>query len=69
MAHPLLEKEGDYSQLVLFDIDETTLSNLQLYRETDYFPNSEQRHEWYDQGAAVAIPAALKFYRVKSDGY
>jgi len=61
-ASHVLEMEGNYSQMVVLDIDETSLSNLPVYLDNDFSPTDEQRGGWFDSAACPAIPATLEFY-------
>lgn len=55
--------DGDYQKTIVFDIDETTLTNLPVYKETDFYPDSDEREAYYDTGKLAAIPATLRFYK------
>ncbi|KAK9066206.1 hypothetical protein SSX86_013527 [Deinandra increscens subsp. villosa] len=62
-----LNLTGDGKDVWVFDIDETTLSNIPYYARDDvafgYIPyNSTRFDEWVASAAAPAIPASLKLY-------
>ena len=63
-AGHILNMDGNYSQMVVLDIDETSLSNVEMYREMDYTPTPAERANW--PGNAPAIPATLDFYKVRN---
>lgn len=67
MAKPILENEGNYSKTVIIDIDDTALSTLPFYKETEYDPNHDEYHAYYEAGELAAIPATLEFYHVNDD--
>ncbi|GMY34384.1 acid phosphatase 1-like [Fagus crenata] len=57
---------GDGMDIWVFDIDETTLSNLPYYAENglgaeEY--NSTSFNAWVEEGIAPALPASLDFYK------
>ncbi|OIT02714.1 PREDICTED: acid phosphatase 1-like [Nicotiana attenuata] len=64
-----LKLGGDGRDVWVFDIDETTLSNLPFYARSDVafgaIPfNSAKFNEWVSEGKAPAIPAILRLYKV-----
>lgn len=48
---------------VVFDIDETTLSNLEIMRESDWGYDEARWHEWMDSAKAPAIPQLREVYQ------
>lgn len=48
---------------VVFDIDETTLSNLEVMRESDWGYDEARWHEWMDSAKAPAIPQLREVYQ------
>ncbi|KAJ0755563.1 putative Acid phosphatase [Helianthus annuus] len=63
-----LNLTGDGKDVWVFDIDETTLSNIPYYASDDvafgYIPyNATKFDEWVTKAAAPAVPGALKLYK------
>ncbi|MGJ2483459.1 HAD family acid phosphatase, partial [Salmonella enterica subsp. enterica serovar Paratyphi A] len=63
-----LKLTGDGKDIWVFDIDETTLSNLPYYaRPENGFGakeyNSTSFNEWIEEGRAPPVPAVLKLYQ------
>ncbi|KAK3028890.1 hypothetical protein RJ639_039899 [Escallonia herrerae] len=63
-----LKLAGDGKDIWVFDIDETTLSNLPYYARTDVAfgamaYNGTKFNEWVATGKAPAVPGALKLYK------
>ncbi|KAK3018945.1 hypothetical protein RJ639_003542 [Escallonia herrerae] len=63
-----LRLAGDGKDIWVFDIDETTLSNLPYYARTDVAfgavaYNDTTFNEWVATGKAPAVPGALKLYK------
>ncbi|MCD7449255.1 hypothetical protein HAX54_050995 [Datura stramonium] len=63
-----LKLGGDGKDVWVFDIDETTLSNLPYYARSDVafgaIPyNSAKFHEWISEAKAPAIPSILGVYK------
>ncbi|KAL2555094.1 HAD superfamily [Forsythia ovata] len=59
---------GDGKDIWVFDIDETTLSNLPYYARSDVLfgaipYNSTLFNEWVAEGTAPPVPASLRLYR------
>lgn len=48
---------------VVFDIDETTLSNLEIMRESDWGYDEARWHEWMDSAKAPAIQPLREVYQ------
>ncbi|GMH37382.1 hypothetical protein BSKO_05255 [Bryopsis sp. KO-2023] len=71
----LLEGEDDsptkYSAMVVFDIDETVLSNLEEISAAGYGRrNDETWKKWVTEARAPAIPASLKFFKdLRKNGF
>nr|GMD37241.1 acid phosphatase 1-like [Ipomoea batatas] len=64
-----LNLSGDGKDIWVFDIDETTLSNLPYYARSDVAfgaiaYNSTKFNEWVSEAKSPAIPASLRFYNV-----
>lgn len=60
-----LKPEGDGKDVVVFDIDETSLSNLPYYRNHKYggeIYNNTAFNLWVDEGKAPAVPAILQLF-------
>ncbi|XP_034695463.1 acid phosphatase 1-like [Vitis riparia] len=60
-----LKLGGDGKDVWVFDIDETTLSNLPYYAENGFGAevfNSTSFNEWVMKGKAPALPESLKLY-------
>ncbi|KAH7682015.1 Acid phosphatase protein [Dioscorea alata] len=60
------ELVGDGKDVWIFDIDETTLSNLPYYAANGFGVkpyNSIAFNEWVNQSAAPALPESLKLYK------
>eukprot|EP00210_Caulerpa_lentillifera_P006314 g6031.t1 len=56
--------------MVVFDIDETSLSNLPYYKANDYVYFPEIFHEWVNQSTAPPLVAALDLYKqLRDKGY
>ncbi|KAG0625874.1 hypothetical protein M758_2G085800 [Ceratodon purpureus] len=56
---------GDGKDIVVFDIDETALSNLPYYRQHKYGGeafNSTPFDLWVEEGTAPAVPATLELF-------
>ncbi|XP_076907300.1 acid phosphatase 1-like [Bidens hawaiensis] len=63
-----LNLTGDGKDVWVFDIDETTLSNIPYYARVDvafgYIPfNGTKFNQWVEKAAAPAIPGSLKLYK------
>lgn len=64
-----LEVGGDGKDVWVFDIDETSLSNLPYYARSDVAfgaikYNNTKFSEWVAEGKAPAVPAVLKLYKI-----
>ncbi|XP_069155369.1 acid phosphatase 1 isoform X2 [Solanum lycopersicum] len=63
-----LKLSGDGKDVWVFDVDETTLSNLPYYARSDVAFgakafNSTRFNAWVMEGTAPAIPATLRLYK------
>lgn len=61
-----LSLKGDGKDIWVFDIDETTLSNLQYYADHGFGVepfNNDLFNAWVDRGIAPALPESLKLYK------
>eukprot|EP00210_Caulerpa_lentillifera_P006313 g6030.t1 len=67
----LLEQETDYTKMVVFDIDETVLSNVPFYGKYGYRRvTGDIKTQWQNSSAGPAIPAALDYYKeLREKGY
>ena len=61
---PLLEEAGNFTKMIVFDIDETCLSNIPLFQMTQSSITPEQWRQWVASARAPAIPVSLEFYKV-----
>jgi acid phosphatase len=70
-AKTYLKNKGKIEkQAVVFDIDETVLSNFKFMKENRFEFDLSQWEVWANAHKAMAIPASLKFYNwVKNNGY
>ncbi|XP_031267710.1 acid phosphatase 1-like [Pistacia vera] len=60
-----LKLDGDGKDIWVFDIDETTLSNLPYYAKHGYGTeprDTTSMKEWFEESDAPAVPASLKLY-------
>ncbi|XP_022863346.1 acid phosphatase 1-like [Olea europaea var. sylvestris] len=62
-----LKLAGDSKDIWIFDIDETTLSNIPYYARSDVLfgalpYNSSRFNEWVAEAKAPAVPGALRLY-------
>ncbi|XP_022854711.1 acid phosphatase 1-like [Olea europaea var. sylvestris] len=62
-----LNLSGDGKDIWIFDIDETTLSNMPYYAQSDVLfgalpYNDTKFNEWVADGKAPAVPGALRLY-------
>nr|GMD30457.1 acid phosphatase 1-like [Ipomoea batatas]GMD37242.1 acid phosphatase 1-like [Ipomoea batatas] len=69
-----LTLSGDGTEIWVFDIDETTLSNIPYYARSDVafgaVPyNDTKFDEWVSEGKAPAIPASLRLYNAEAGYY
>jgi acid phosphatase len=54
---------GDEKRAIVFDVDETALSNWQQIEPADFAYIRKDFNEWVDRGAAPAIAPTLDLYR------
>ncbi len=59
-AHPQPQEK----LALVFDIDETTLSNYQEMVKADFAYNAKAFNAWVDSAAAPAVPGTLRIFRV-----
>jgi len=60
----LLQSNVEYSKMVVFDIDESSLSNLPVYMEYDYDPTEEEVDQSRQTATLDSIKSILNFYTV-----
>ncbi|KAK9066205.1 hypothetical protein SSX86_013526 [Deinandra increscens subsp. villosa] len=58
-----LNLTGDGKDVWVFDVDETTLSNVPLLATTGWQLMAENSVEWFAKGESPAIPGPLKLYK------
>ena len=59
----LLDERSNVEYAIVFDVDETVLSNKNYYVRTDFGFVRQLFEQWVSEARCEAIPAALEFYR------
>jgi len=59
----ILITKGNRSQIIIFDIDETALSNVPFLKERRFSSDDESLKAHYMEGDSPPVPAVLKFYK------